>query len=100
MLLEMWNMPPDDKIARNKVIALNDPSLLKQKCCLNGGWIDADDGATIDVINPATGATLGTVPKIGAAETRAPSRPPIRVACVAREDREGARGRSCAAGTT
>jgi succinate-semialdehyde dehydrogenase/glutarate-semialdehyde dehydrogenase len=32
--------------------------------------VDADSGATIDVDNPATGDVLGTVPKMGAAETR------------------------------
>ena len=32
-------------------------------------WIDADDGATITVINPATGEELGAVPKFGRAET-------------------------------
>jgi succinate-semialdehyde dehydrogenase/glutarate-semialdehyde dehydrogenase len=35
-----------------------------------GEWIDADDGSTFDVTNPADGAVLGTVPRLGAGETR------------------------------
>ena len=37
---------------------------------INGKWVDADSKATISVTNPATGETLGTVPKMGVAETR------------------------------
>jgi succinate-semialdehyde dehydrogenase/glutarate-semialdehyde dehydrogenase len=49
---------------------LNDMSLFRQQCYIDGAWADADDGATIEVTNPATGETLGTVPKMGANETR------------------------------
>lgn len=42
---------------------------LRQKNLIGGEWVDADSGATIDVINPATGETIGTVPKCGKAET-------------------------------
>jgi len=49
---------------------LNDPTLLKQLCYLNGAWCAADSGATIAVTNPATGETLGTIPKMGDTETR------------------------------
>lgn len=48
---------------------LDDPALLKTQCRVGGAWIDADDGATLVVTNPATGETIGTVPKCGAAET-------------------------------
>lgn len=44
-------------------------SLIHQKNFINGQWVDADTGATIDVINPATGETLGTIPQAGTAET-------------------------------
>ena len=44
-------------------------SLIHQKNFINGQWVDADTGATIDVINPATGETLGTIPEAGTAET-------------------------------
>jgi succinate-semialdehyde dehydrogenase/glutarate-semialdehyde dehydrogenase len=36
---------------------------------INGQWTGAEDGATILVTDPASGATLGTVPRMGAAET-------------------------------
>jgi len=41
-----------------------------EKAYINGKWVDADNKATISVINPATGEILGTVPKMGVAETR------------------------------
>jgi len=43
---------------------------LRQANLIDGEWVQADSGATIDVINPATGLKLGTVPKAGKAETR------------------------------
>ncbi|MBO6518522.1 MAG: NADP-dependent succinate-semialdehyde dehydrogenase [Rhodospirillales bacterium] len=49
---------------------LNDSKLFRQQCFIDGAWVDADSGETIDVTNPATGEKLGTVPKAGAAETR------------------------------
>ena len=49
---------------------LKDASLLQNKAFLAGEWQGAEDGATLDVTNPATGALIGTVPKMGAAETR------------------------------
>ncbi|NRR29171.1 NADP-dependent succinate-semialdehyde dehydrogenase [Oxalobacteraceae bacterium] len=52
------------------MLDLKDPTLLRQQCHINGEWCDADDGSTITVSNPATGAKLGTVPHMGAAETR------------------------------
>ncbi len=58
---------------------LHDPALLKYQCHINGLWCDADSGATIDVTNPATGETIATVPRMGAAETRRA----VRAAAVA-----------------
>ena len=49
---------------------LNDSKLFRQQCYINGAWTDADSGESIDVTNPATGEKLGTVPKMGAAETK------------------------------
>jgi succinate-semialdehyde dehydrogenase/glutarate-semialdehyde dehydrogenase len=49
---------------------LDDPKLFREQCYIDGGWADADSGAVIDVTNPATGEVLGTIPKMGAAETR------------------------------
>ncbi|MYN43634.1 NADP-dependent succinate-semialdehyde dehydrogenase [Pseudoduganella sp. FT93W] len=53
------------------MIALKDPSLLRHQCYINGAWVDAPDGATLAVHNPANGAALGTVPYMGAADTAA-----------------------------
>jgi succinate-semialdehyde dehydrogenase/glutarate-semialdehyde dehydrogenase len=50
-------------------IPLKDMRLLRQQCLLGGRWVDADDGAVLPVTDPATGALLGTVPRMGAAET-------------------------------
>ena len=52
------------------MMQLNDPSLLRQQAYLNGQWCDADNGETNEVTNPATGEVIGTVPKMGASETR------------------------------
>ncbi len=49
---------------------LKNSSLFRQQCFIDGVWCDADQGATIPVTNPATGAQLGTIPRMGAAETR------------------------------
>ena len=51
-------------------IALKDRSLLRTQCYLDGGWHGADDGRAREVRDPATHRTLGTVPILGAAETR------------------------------
>jgi len=52
------------------MLQLKDPSLLRQQAYINGEWTDADSGATLAVTNPATGEQIGTVPVMGAAETR------------------------------
>ena len=52
------------------MLNLNDPSLLRQQAYINGEWCDAPEGATVTVHNPATGAALGTVPHMGADDTR------------------------------
>jgi succinate-semialdehyde dehydrogenase / glutarate-semialdehyde dehydrogenase len=51
------------------MLTLKDPALLRQQCFINGEWCDADNGATVDVVNPATGQVVGTIPHMGAAET-------------------------------
>jgi len=52
------------------MVPLKDKRLFRQQCYIDGAWRDADAGKTIDVKNPATGEKLGTVPKMGAEETR------------------------------
>lgn len=49
---------------------LTDPKLFRQQAYIDGAWVDADNRATIKVDNPADGSTLGTVPRLGAGETR------------------------------
>lgn len=48
---------------------LKDKSLLEELCLIDGQWVGADSGETIDVTNPATGEVIGTIPKMGADET-------------------------------
>ena len=50
--------------------SLQDQDLFRRQAYIGGHWCDADNGATLKVNNPATGEALGTVPMMGAAETR------------------------------
>lgn len=52
------------------MIQLSRTDLFKQQCYIDGQWLDADSGETMGVVNPATGKPLGTIPKMGAQETR------------------------------
>jgi succinate-semialdehyde dehydrogenase/glutarate-semialdehyde dehydrogenase len=49
---------------------LRDARLLRQHGYIDGEWVDGDARATLAVRNPADGSQLGTVPKMGKAETR------------------------------
>jgi succinate-semialdehyde dehydrogenase/glutarate-semialdehyde dehydrogenase len=51
-------------------ISLRDMSLFRQQAFVGGRWEDAGSGQTKTVINPANGRVIGTVPNLGAAETR------------------------------
>ncbi len=51
-------------------LPLKNPNLLRQACYIDGAWVAADSGRTIEVTNPASGEKLGTIPDMGAAETR------------------------------
>jgi succinate-semialdehyde dehydrogenase / glutarate-semialdehyde dehydrogenase len=51
-------------------LKLNDPALLRELCFIDGAWSAADNGATLEVTNPATAKKLGSIPNMGAAETR------------------------------
>ena len=55
---------------RDLNVPINDMKLVREQCYINGEWVDADNGEVIEVTNKATGEVLGTVPKMGAAETR------------------------------
>lgn len=50
------------------MLNLQDSSLLRQQCLIDGRWIDGE--RRIDVTNPATGERVGHVPQLGADETR------------------------------
>ena len=45
---------------------LKDPSLLRDKCFIDGAWVGTP---SVKVDNPATGATIVSVPRLGAEET-------------------------------
>ncbi|WP_033068693.1 NAD-dependent succinate-semialdehyde dehydrogenase [Thalassospira australica] len=47
------------------MISLKDPSLFTQQAYVGGEWVDAPDGKTEQVTNPATGDVIGTVPVLG-----------------------------------
>ena len=51
-------------------LQLNDPSLLRQQAYVNGHWCEADSGARTEILNPANGELIGSVPNMGRAETR------------------------------
>ncbi|TPQ43926.1 NADP-dependent succinate-semialdehyde dehydrogenase [Cupriavidus pinatubonensis] len=50
------------------MLKLQDPSLLRQQCYIDGRWTDGE--RRIDVTNPATGELVAQVPQFGVAETR------------------------------
>jgi succinate-semialdehyde dehydrogenase/glutarate-semialdehyde dehydrogenase len=49
-------------------LELKNPTLMREAALVGGRWINAD-GAGVEVTNPATGAVLGHVPKLGTTET-------------------------------
>jgi len=49
-------------------LPLKDPTLFREQCYIDGEWVGAKK--TFPVNNPATGAILGSVPDLGAEETR------------------------------
>jgi succinate-semialdehyde dehydrogenase / glutarate-semialdehyde dehydrogenase len=61
------NAPTDPKQFR---VQLKDPKLFHEQCYVDGAWLAADSQQTIPVTNPATGGVIGSIPKMGAAETR------------------------------
>ncbi|MCL2524857.1 MAG: NAD-dependent succinate-semialdehyde dehydrogenase [Betaproteobacteria bacterium] len=49
---------------------LQDRDLLRTANLIGGQWVGADDGATLTVVDPASGESLATVPRCGGGETR------------------------------
>ena len=50
--------------------SLINSGLFRQQCYINGKWLDEKSGKTFAVHNPATSVLIGSVPDMGAAETR------------------------------
>ncbi|MGB8418490.1 NAD-dependent succinate-semialdehyde dehydrogenase [Paraburkholderia sp.] len=50
---------------------LQRPDLLRQQAYIDGGWRNAESGATLAVNNPATGVEIARVPRMGAEEASA-----------------------------
>ena len=48
---------------------LKNPDLFRQSAFIGGEWVPAENGASIEVDDPATGAVIGTVPDCSAADT-------------------------------
>jgi succinate-semialdehyde dehydrogenase/glutarate-semialdehyde dehydrogenase len=51
-------------------LQLKDRELFREQCLIDGRWVPADEGGTLPVHNPATSEQLGTIPNMGAGETR------------------------------
>ena len=49
---------------------LKNPALIRESCHINGTWITAQSGKTIDITNPFDGSHLGVVPDLSADEVR------------------------------
>jgi succinate-semialdehyde dehydrogenase/glutarate-semialdehyde dehydrogenase len=57
------------RVLKGAAMKLLDTRLFRQQCYVDGAWCDADRKETIEVTNPSTGARIGQVPRMGAAET-------------------------------
>ncbi len=55
---------------RAAVSPLKDPKLFRDRAYVDGAWVEADGRKRFDVDNPADGTVMGSVPDMGAAETR------------------------------
>ncbi len=52
-------------------LTLQDQTLFKQQCLINGQWLEANSNEVIDVNNPASNQIIGSIPKMGRDETKA-----------------------------
>ena len=57
--------------ARETPVKLNlkDPDLFRQAMLIDGDWVQADSGETLEIRNPATGELVGYAPRAGQTET-------------------------------
>ena len=51
-------------------LSISDKGLLRSGAYINGVWTEADDGSTLDIVNPATGDVIAAVARCGRVETR------------------------------
>ncbi len=77
----------------NLALTLNDASLICTRAFIAGEWIDADDGATFAVTNPARGDTICEIADVDVAETRRA----IKAAHLAQKDWAARTGKERAA---
>ena len=52
-------------------LKLKNPGLLCERAYVDGAWVEAADGGTFPVTNPADGSLVAKVPQLGVDETRA-----------------------------
>ena len=52
------------------MLQLHDEDLLRRQAYIKGEWVDADNGETLEVLNPATGGVVTLVAQCGTLETR------------------------------
>jgi hypothetical protein len=57
---------------------LKDAQLFRQQAFIDGAWVDADNGQTIKVNNPATGEISVPCRRWAPPKPAAPSKPPTR----------------------
>ncbi|MEM9255014.1 MAG: NAD-dependent succinate-semialdehyde dehydrogenase [Pseudomonadota bacterium] len=51
------------------MLKLTDPTLLRSQLYIDGSWVDADSGATMPILDPATRDEIVAIPNAGAEET-------------------------------
>jgi len=55
---------------RSAIPSLKDPKLFHDRAYIDGAWVDSDSRKRVDVDNPADGTIIGSIPDMGAAETK------------------------------
>jgi succinate-semialdehyde dehydrogenase/glutarate-semialdehyde dehydrogenase len=55
---------------RPAIPSLRDPKLFHDRAYIDGAWVESDNRRRIDVDNPADGTIIGSIPDMGAAETK------------------------------
>lgn len=51
------------------MVALKDPTLLKTACLIDGKWVHAESGKTVEILNPANDEAICAVPSVAEGET-------------------------------